>query len=55
MGTVVAPQLITRAVYQLLLSTSTLDIVQEDRTTTLTKVSTVRKGREGEGERRRER
>ena len=52
METVVGPQLITRAVYQLIFSTSAPDIIQEDRTTTLAKVSTG--GREGGRERERE-
>jgi hypothetical protein len=55
MDAVMDPQLISRAVYQLMLSTSALDIVQEDRTTTRTKVSTIRKKREGERKRERDR
>ena len=55
MGTVVTSKLIARTVDQLMLKTSALDIIQEDGTTTLTKVSSVWEGKGGERERERER
>ena len=50
MDTVVDSQLVARTVYQLVFKASAPDVIQEDGSTTLTKVSTVWRGMEGEGE-----